>query len=405
MRLRHPSGRIVRLSYEITPKPARRLPAVIAQLDTYAAVRTMLGADALGVSLWLPPALAAALAVAGRTRTRLRAELDARRLEVVALSGASFGEDNGSPSAGGGGECTSHEERHNVQAADSASAGKGADGVSAGMGGDGVSAGKGGDGVPAGMGGDGVSVERGGGGGPAEEGRGAGPAADGRDDTRGGDEERDGAASAGSAPGWDEPARREYTLDLARVLVDLLPEDAVRGCVGTIGLGRRAGWDEAAEKASAGLLRRLSAGLADLAWQNGRAVRVGFQPADGYVLDSPEEIVAALTRIDKDRLGVRLDLDHVTRAWPDPAAGIETVTDAGISIVEARLTASPGPAIDAWRAALAQLLGPDGPQTEFLTLAGHVPDPSAEQIASDIAYLMRELAALGLAPENEPCAV
>jgi hypothetical protein len=338
MRLRHPSGRIVRLSYEISPKPARRLPAVITRLDTYAAVRTMIGADALGVSLWLPPALAAALAVAGRTRTRLRAELDARRLEVVTLSGASFDEDNGSPSDGGGGECP-----------------------------------------PA------TSAD-GGSGGPEK------------------DEDGDGGEPAGTQPGWDEPARREYTLDLARILVDLLPEDAVRGTVGTIGLGCQAGWDDDAEKASTGLVRRLSAGLADLAWQNGRAVRVGFEPAGGYVLDSPEETVAALTRIDKDRLGVRLDLDHVTRAWSDPAAGIETVTDAGLSIVEVRLTAAPGPAIDAWRAALAQLLGPDGPQTEFLTLAGHVPDPSAEQIASDLAYLTRELADLGLAPENEPCA-
>ena len=348
MRLRHPSGRIVRLSYEITPRPARRLPAVVAQLDTFAAVRTMIGADALGVSLWLPPALAAALAVGGRTRTRLRAELDARRLEVVTLSGVSFDEDNGSPSAGGGGECKAQKSRKGRPAA----------------------------------------------GEPAEGAENDGDAEDGPD----------GGETAGKNPGWDEPARREYTLDLARILVDLLPEEAVRGAIGTTGLACRDGWDEDAEKASGGLLRRLSAGLADLAWQNGRAVRVGFQPADGYVLDGPEATVAALTRIDKDRLGVRLDLDHVTRAWSDPAAGIETITDAGLSIVEVRLSAAPGPALEPWRAALAQLFGQDGPQAEFLTIAGHVPDPSAEQIAADITYLRAELADLGLAPENEPCA-
>jgi sugar phosphate isomerase/epimerase len=310
MRLRHPTGRIVHLGYEVTPRPARRVAQVIAQLDTYAAVRTMIGADSLGVSLWLPPALAAALATGARIRTRLRAELDARRLEVVTLSGLSFDEENGSPFAEGGGEQLF----------------------------------------------------------------------------------------------WDEPARREYTLDLARVLVDLLPDETVRGAVNTIGLAPKDHWDEETAKTGTGILRRLSGGLADIAWQTGRAVRVGFHTASGYALDSPEETVAALARIDKDRLGVRLDLDHVTRTWDDPVAGLETLFDAGLSIIEVRLTAAPGPRLDAWRAALAMLLGPDGPRTEYLTLARHVDDPSAEQIASDLAYLRAELAALGLAPENEPSA-
>lgn len=314
MRLRHPTGRIVHLGYEITPRPARRVAQVVAQLDTYAAVRTMIGADSLGVSFWLPPALAAALATGARIRTRLRAELDARRLEVVTLSGLSFDEENGSPFAEGGGEW-----------------------------------------------------------------------------------------SGETQPGWDQPARREYTLDLARVLVDLLPDDAVRGAVNTIGLAPKTHWTEDVAKTGAGILRRLSGGLADIAWQTGRAVRVGFDTASAYAVDSPEETVAALARIDKDRLGVHLDLGHVTRTWDDPVAGLEAISDAGLSIVEVRLTASPGPRLDAWRAALATLLGPDGPQTEYLTLARHVDDPSAEQIASDLAYLRAELAALGLAPENEPC--
>ncbi|MGX6607751.1 sugar phosphate isomerase/epimerase family protein [Micromonosporaceae bacterium Da 78-11] len=307
MRLRHSSGRIVHLSHEISPAPAGNLPAVISRFDTYAAVRAVLGADALGVSLRLPPALAAALAVDGRARTRLRAELDARSLEVVTLSGAPFAEGGGEP---------------------------------------------------------------------------------GRDD-----------------PGWDDAARREHTLDLARILLDLLPEDSVRGAVNTVGLHRRTGWDETAQKTGAGLLRRLSAGLADLAWQYGRAIRVGFEPMPGYVVDSPEETVAALARIDKDRLGVSLDLGHVARTWPAPAAGIDTITDAGLAIIEIRLAVESGAVAESWRAALARVLGVTGPLTEFLTVVTPGTDPSAEQIGADLAYVLAELATLGLAPENEPCAV
>ena len=301
MRLRHPSGRIVHLSCAVA-RSESNLPGVVGQLDTYGAVRARLGVDALGVNLWLSPALAATLAVESRARTRLRAELDARRLEVVTLSGAPFGE--------GGGEQT---------------------------------------------------------------------------------------------PAWTEPARREYTLDVARILLDLLDEDAVRGAVGSIGLGPRAGWAEAEEKASAGILRRLSAGLADLAWQNGRAIRVGFQPEPGCVLDTAEQTVAALSRIDKERLGVCLDLGHVARAWPEPAAGIESLTDAGLSIIEVRLAAVPGGTTEAWRSALRHVFGAGGPLTEYLTLRSRVPDPGPDQVAGDLAYLLAELAAIGLAPENEPC--
>jgi sugar phosphate isomerase/epimerase len=304
MRLRHPSGRIVHLSCEMAPRATSNLPTIVGQLDTYGAVRARLGADRLGVNLALPPALAAALAVESRARTRLRAELDARRLEVVTLSGAPFAE--------GGGEETPD-------------------------------------------------------------------------------------------PDWTEPARREYTLDLARILLDLLDDDAVRGAVSTAGLGRRAGWDEAADKASAGILRRLSAGLADLAWQNGRAVRVGFQPAAGQMLDSAEQTIAALSGVDKERLGVCLDLGHAAGTWPDPAAGIEAITGAGLSMIEVRLSAVPGSTTEAWRAGLRQVFGAGGPLTEYLTLKARSPEPAPEQAAADVAYLLAELAALGLTPENEPC--
>jgi sugar phosphate isomerase/epimerase len=332
MRLRHPSGRIVHLSHAIASRQAVNLPAVVARLDTCAAARVRLGADLLGVNLWLPPALAAALAVDGRSRTRLRAELDARGLEVVTLSGAPFAE--------GGGEQQ--------------------------------------------VSGDSVAALR-----PASQ-----PAARPADEA---------AVPPGDEPGWDRSARREYTLDLARILLDLLPEDAVRGAVGTVGLGRREDWNDAAAKASTGVLRRLSAGLADLAWQNGRAVRVGFQPADGFVLDGSADTVAALGRIDKDRLGVSLDLGHVAQTWHDPVADIEAVTDAGLSIIEVRLVATATTTTGPWRAGLRHLLGPGGPLTEYLTLTTAGPDPSAEQLAADVAYLLSELSALGLAPENESC--
>jgi sugar phosphate isomerase/epimerase len=383
MRLRHHSGRVVHLSHGINVHPARDLPTLVDQLDTYAAaIRARLGVDTLGVSLWLPPTLAAALAVDGRARTRLRAELDARGLEVVTLSGVPYAE--------GGGEASSDTNRY--------------------------------------------------------------------------------------APDWSSPARLEYTLDLARVLIDLLPEDAVRGAVTTLGLGRRAGWDTGKEKSSARILGRLSSGLADLAWQTGRAVRVGFQPEPGCVLDTTADTVAALERIDKERLGVCLDLANLACTWEHPADAIDTLTEAGLSVIRVQVAAAvevanpaaaaealrgyvepdhqhqvtnpagayvddlsqalgdspPGPwrvryhvplhiapapplaaTTDVWRSALRHLMGGDLPGTEYLdveTEAWDVLPPDerpqgaaalADGIAAELAYTRRELASLGLSPPAE----
>jgi sugar phosphate isomerase/epimerase len=367
MRLRHHSGRVVHLSHGTANlRPARDLRAVVDQLDTYAsAVRARLGVDTLGVSLWLPPTLAAALAVDGRARTRLRAELDARGLEVVTLSGVPYAE--------GGGE----------------------------------------------------------------------------------------------VPDWSDPARLEYTLDLARVLVDLLPDDAVRGAVSTIGLGRREGWDTGKERACARVIGRLTSGLAEVAWQTGRAVRVGFQPAPGSVLDSAASTVAALRRLDKDRLGVCLDLANLACTWEHPAEALDTLAAAGVSVIRAQIAAAleagqpvaaaetlrsyveadrphpvtnpagaylddlsqaladrpPGPwriayhwplldapqppltaTSDVWRAALRHLIGGDHPTTDYLDVDAQG-GQTADQIAAELSYTKNELAGLGLSPPAEACAL
>ncbi|GIE91078.1 hypothetical protein [Actinoplanes regularis] len=299
MRLRHPSGRIVHLTCgvslieAVTPADAFAMlgPAVNslrAGLTENAAATAK-----LGIALRLSHPLAAALMADGRARTRLRAELDARSLEVVTLSGG--------PDAEGGG-------------------------------------------VP-------------------------------------------------PLPDWSQPVRLQHTLALARILVDLLPEDEVRGSVSTCGLGRREDWDEARERAGERHVRRLSAGLADLAWRVGRAVRTGFRPEPGYVLDTPEETVAALTRVDKDRLGTCLDLAQVVRDWPAPEEGIDRITDAGLSVITARISDPTAP----WQPVLRHLLAADTARTEYIEVEESGP-PGA-----GLAYVMGELTALGLALESEPC--
>ncbi|MFC4071428.1 metabolite traffic protein EboE [Actinoplanes subglobosus] len=245
MRLPH-HGRPVHLSYCTNVHPAEDLPGIIGQLDTYAVpVRERLGADVLGLGLWLAAPVAAALADDGEARRLLRRELDARGLEVVTL--------NGFPYEAFQAPVVKH------------------------------------------------AVYR---------------------------------------PDWTSVARLDYTLDLARILVDLLPDDAERGSVSTLPLAWREPWRAAQRDAARHMLDRLAGGLAEIAWQTGRVVRVAFEPEPGCVAETTTQAVGMLAGADTDRLGVCLDLAHLACAWEDPLVSVRELAAAGIPVVKVQVSAA-----------------------------------------------------------------
>jgi hypothetical protein len=88
MRLRHPDGSTVHLSYCTNVHPAEDLPGIHAQLSGVAArVRDLLGADRLGLGLWLSQHAAAGLLADPGELAALRERLTALGLEVVTLNG------------------------------------------------------------------------------------------------------------------------------------------------------------------------------------------------------------------------------------------------------------------------------------------------------------------------------
>lgn len=88
MRLRHADGTIVHLGYCANVHPVEDVAGVLDQLSLYAEpVRLALGADRLGLGLWLARDVAAGLAADPGATARLAEELAARGLEVVTLNG------------------------------------------------------------------------------------------------------------------------------------------------------------------------------------------------------------------------------------------------------------------------------------------------------------------------------
>ncbi|AGZ42799.1 metabolite traffic protein EboE [Actinoplanes friuliensis] len=242
MRLRHPGGQTVHLSYCTNVHAAEDFAGILAQLDTYAVpIRERLGTDVLGLGLWLAAPVAAGLASDVAGRQRLRRELDARGLEVVTL--------NGFPYQAFQAPVVKH---------------------------------------------------------------------------------------AVYQPDWSTPQRLSYTLDLARVLTDLLPDDAVRGSISTLPLAWRDPWT--ADRADAcrhhldELARTLSRGERD--------IRVAFEPEPGCIIENTTQAAELLADVDTDRLGVCLDLAHLACAWEEPAEALRTLREAGLPIVKVQVSAA-----------------------------------------------------------------
>ncbi|MEV0731404.1 metabolite traffic protein EboE [Polymorphospora sp. NPDC050346] len=145
-------------------------------------------------------------------------------------------------------------------------------------------------------------------------------------------------------PDWTTPDRLAYTLDLARVLADLLPDDAARGSISTLPLAWREPWDTGRADACARNLDALAAGLAGLAADTGRTIRVAFEPEPGCVVETTADAVRHLSAVDTEWLGVCVDLAHLACAWEEPAAALAALRGAGLPVVKVQVSAALGAA-------------------------------------------------------------
>lgn len=141
-------------------------------------------------------------------------------------------------------------------------------------------------------------------------------------------------------PDWTTPERLGYTLNLARVLADLLPDDAARGSISTLPLAWRTPWDTGRADLARRRLDELAAGLATVERETGRTVRVGFEPEPGCLVESTGQAGEVLSAMDTDRLGICLDLAHLACAWEEPVAALGRLRAAGLPVVKVQVSAA-----------------------------------------------------------------
>ncbi|TDD70065.1 xylose isomerase [Jiangella aurantiaca] len=141
-------------------------------------------------------------------------------------------------------------------------------------------------------------------------------------------------------PDWLTTQRLAYTLDCARVLAALLPDDAVRGSVSSLPLAWRTPWDDARRGLAADRLAQLADGLAKVEADTGRTVRVALEPEPGCVVETIDGAAAQLGAVDTDRIGVCLDACHLATQFEEPADALATLAAAGLPVVKTQASAA-----------------------------------------------------------------
>lgn len=93
-------------------------------------------------------------------------------------------------------------------------------------------------------------------------------------------------------PDWTQPMRYQYTLALARILAELLPEEG-EGSISTLPLGWRSRFESrpGAVEAAARQLTDLVHHLARIELDTGRFIHIDLEPEPGCALETSEDVV------------------------------------------------------------------------------------------------------------------
>ncbi|GAA3727760.1 metabolite traffic protein EboE [Plantactinospora mayteni] len=160
---------------------------------------------------------------------------------------------------------------------------------------------------------------------------------------------------------WSHPRRLAYTLTLVRCLARLLPDDVPRGSVSTLPVGWRRPWFPEHEQAAFRHLAALPVGLRQIAEDEGKPVRVGFEPGAGCVLETTDDVVRLLDVVDREWIGICLDTCHHSLTFEEPGEAVRRLDDAGLPVVKAQISGAlsvPEPGSAAVRPALRALAEP-----------------------------------------------
>jgi sugar phosphate isomerase/epimerase len=141
-------------------------------------------------------------------------------------------------------------------------------------------------------------------------------------------------------PSWADPRRRYYTLGLARVLAELLPDDVEEGSISTLPLGWREEWNEAAGAAARAALEQVADGLHRLEAETGRRIRLALEPEPGCEIESVAQASDFLAGLAPDRIGICLDACHLAVQFEQADGALAELADRRVPVVKAQISSA-----------------------------------------------------------------
>lgn len=153
-------------------------------------------------------------------------------------------------------------------------------------------------------------------------------------------------------PSWAEDARAAFTLDVARALAALLPEEEEEGTISTLPIAWRG--DGVAADAAEERLARVAAGLREIRRETGKRIRLLLEPEPGCVLERTDEAIELCARFDREHLGVCFDCCHQAVMGEDLAASLAKLGAARVPVGKIHLSS----AVEGAVADLASLVEP-----------------------------------------------
>lgn len=156
------------------------------------------------------------------------------------------------------------------------------------------------------------------------------------------------------APDWATPERYHYTLALARILAQCLPEDVAEGTISTLPLGFAPRWSDARQAAACSQIVRLADALRRLHLDTGRAIRLCLEMEPECVLESSAQVLqlfgAELPEAARaagvphaaieHHLGLCFDVCHQAVMFEDPAASLAAFRNAGIAVGKIQISSA-----------------------------------------------------------------
>jgi sugar phosphate isomerase/epimerase len=141
-------------------------------------------------------------------------------------------------------------------------------------------------------------------------------------------------------PDWTTDERREFTVALARILTQLLPDDVTDGSVSTLPLAWREGFGAEEARAARAELEATVEALRRLAEETGKRIRVAVEPEPGCAIETVAGLVEGIAGLDEETVGICLDACHSAVQFERPAAALAELEAAGVPIVKMQASAA-----------------------------------------------------------------